>query len=91
MLSHNPKGCLRYDLLILNRTGIVPFGINLSFLLIYQIKIHLGHLQPTIEALVLFPINRNYKYQLGNQPTHLQGHSSNVRLHFGHFSNHNLR
>ncbi len=90
MLSHNPQGCLKYVLLILNNASIVPFGANLSFLLIYQIKIHLGHLQSTFEILVLFPINRNYKYQLVNQPTHLQGRSS-IRFDFGHFGNHNLR
>lgn len=70
MLLHNPKGCLGYDLLILNKTGIEPFGVNLSFLLIYQIKIHLKHLQPTIGTLVLFPINFHSTHQLVGQRIH---------------------
>lgn len=90
MLLHNPKGYLKYDLLILNRKGTVTVGASLTFILIGQMKIHLRHLQSTIGTLVLFPINQNYKYQLVNQPIHLLCHNSSVILDFGHFDNHNL-
>lgn len=90
MPKHNPKGYLKYDLIILNRTGIVPIGVNLSFLLIYQIKIHLKHHQSAIETLVLFPTNYHNTHQLVGQHIHLQGRNSSVRLDFGHFGNHNL-
>lgn len=90
MLSHNPLGYLKHILLVLNRKGTVTVGVSLPFILIGQIKIHLRHSQSTIETLVLFPINQNYKYQLVNQPIHLLDHNSSVILDFGHFDNHNL-
>lgn len=91
MLLHNPRGCLRYDLLILNKTRIVTFAVNLLLILIYQIKIHLRHHQSTIGTLVLFPINFHSTHQLVGLHTHWQGHNSNVSLYFGHFGNRNLR